>query len=699
VIELGGLSVYDTDSFNHSRLKLLRLAEGLGFDEIHSTKLTTFFSELCRLDENLQLGTVLDLELHELDEGLALSLFMGFGRYLSVPATVRNLFGRCSPAAGEPFPTFHGLMLLPEPRTVPEDYPVAELRKMLDKPSIEELMRSISSKNAELAEEIDERQRTEAALRDSEKRINAVLEGVPDALLTVNRDGLVSYVNSKAVTMFGYAEEELLGKSIDILVPEEVRSRHFGYVRSFFSLAADRELSRDGTCEAVTKSGARILVDINLSYICSEDEPMVIASIRDVTEQRKAQELIRKLSMVVEQNPVSVVITDRGGTIEYVNPAFCDVTGYCNDEVIGKTPKILNSGKTPREKYVELWDTILSGRSWKGELLNKRKDGEEYWEKSTIAPIFDAAGEVSHFVAVKEDITEQLRAQEERDRAAKELDERNHELGELSNKLSKYLSPQVFDSIFSGAREVELVTERKKLTVLFSDIKNFTATTDDLEPEDITYLLNDYLSEMSSIALKHGATIDKFIGDAMVLFFGDPHSMGVKEDALTCVRMAIAMQRHMVGLRAKWVEMGYARPFQMRIGINTGFCNVGNFGSDQRMDYTIVGGEVNLAARLERVSDADGIMLSYETYALVKDFIDAEPCDPISVKGIHRKINPYRLIGIYKNVDEESRFMRAENEGMKIFLDFDKLDVTTKPEAIRKFETALARLRSSSEES
>lgn len=273
------------------------------------------------------------------------------------------------------------------------------------------------------------------------------------------------------------------------------------------------------------------------------------------------------------------------------------------------------------------------------------------------------------------------------------LDEKNAMLEGLSGKLSKYLSPQVYEQIFSGAREVQLSTERKKLTVFFSDIKNFTATTDDLEPEDITYLINDYLTEMSKIALKHGATIDKFIGDAMLIFFGDPATRGVKEDALACVNMAIEMQRRMMDLRAKWTEMGYSRPFQMRVGINTGFCNVGNFGSEDRMDYTIIGGEVNLAARLEGVADPDGITLSYETYALVKEHVDAEKGEPITVKGIHRKVTPYQLTGIFKKVDADSRFFRVENDGLRLFLDLDKLDEESRPQAIREMKAAIGKLR------
>jgi class 3 adenylate cyclase len=220
------------------------------------------------------------------------------------------------------------------------------------------------------------------------------------------------------------------------------------------------------------------------------------------------------------------------------------------------------------------------------------------------------------------------------------LDEKNRMLEALSSKLSKYLAPQVYQSIFSGRQDVSLETQGKKLTVFFSDLENFTQTTDDLEPEDLSDLLNDYLTEMAGIALEYGATIDKFIGDAMLMFFGDPDTKGVEEDAAACVAMAIAMQRRMRELQRMWRSRGIQQPLRMRIGINTGYCN---FGSADRMDYAITGGEVNLAARLEQHANPDGILLSYETYALVQDKVTAEQRPSIEAKGIRREIRPYAL--------------------------------------------------------
>ncbi len=153
--------------------------------------------------------------------------------------------------------------------------------------------------------------------------------------------------------------------------------------------------------------------------------------------------------------------------------------------------------------------------------------------------------------------------------AAEVIDKKNKELESLSTKLSKYLSPQIYNSIFTGAQGVEMASNRKKLTIFFSDVVNFTETTEKLESEDLTNLLNRYLTEMSDIALQHGATIDKYIGDAIMVFFGDPESRGLKEDARACVRMAIAMLRRMHELRSEWQELGAEKPFRVRIGVNT----------------------------------------------------------------------------------------------------------------------------------
>ena len=274
--------------------------------------------------------------------------------------------------------------------------------------------------------------------------------------------------------------------------------------------------------------------------------------------------------------------------------------------------------------------------------------------------------------------------------AAAVIAQKNKELEALSTKLSKYLSPQIYHSIFTGAQNVEIASNRKKLTIFFSDLVNFTEITDKLESEDLTNLLNRYLTEMSNLALEFGATIDKYIGDAIMMFFGDPESRGVKEDARACVRMAIAMLKRMRELQAEWQELGAEKPFHLRIGINTGYCTVGNFGSEDRMDYTIIGSAVNLSARLQSHSEIDGILLGHETYSLVKDVVATEEQAPIKVKGFAEPISCHKVLGLYDDLVREGKVIREEQEGFKFMLDLEKHD---KQEAISTLEAILARLR------
>jgi adenylate cyclase len=255
----------------------------------------------------------------------------------------------------------------------------------------------------------------------------------------------------------------------------------------------------------------------------------------------------------------------------------------------------------------------------------------------------------------------------------RELEAANEFLASISMKISRYLSPQIYKSIFSGQKDVVVHTERKRLTIFFSDIKDFTATTERLQPEALTEMLNEYLTEMSNIALKHGGTVDKFIGDAILVFFGDPETKGPVEDAKACLRMAMDMQWRLGELKSKWRGEGTEEPFVVRMGINTGYCNVGNFGSADRLDYTIIGAEANLAARLQAIAEGGKIVISYETYALVQDIVDAKPMAPITMKGIRREVVPYAVDGLLSGADKKARILSEHLAGLDLHLDLGQL--------------------------
>jgi class 3 adenylate cyclase len=294
-------------------------------------------------------------------------------------------------------------------------------------------------------------------------------------------------------------------------------------------------------------------------------------------------------------------------------------------------------------------------------------------DKSFVDPIEDEIGEISgsliHYMTL--------------------IDKRETELKRLSSQLAKYLSPQVYESIFLGNKEVKIASSRKKLTVFFSDIVGFTEEADRLQSEELTQLLNHYLTEMSRIALNYGATIDKYVGDAILIFFGDPETKGVKEDALACVKMAIDMRRRMHNLEDIWRELGIERPLQVRMGIHTGYCTVGNFGSEDRMDYTIIGGAVNTASRLESLATPGEILISYETFAQVKNQIHCQEYEEVEVKGIPYPIATYQVVESYEQLGRARRYFSEDHPSFKVDLNLDAMTSNDRNQAVDVLRRAL----------
>jgi len=308
-------------------------------------------------------------------------------------------------------------------------------------------------------------------------------------------------------------------------------------------------------------------------------------------------------------------------------------------------------------------DAVGRHEEWIAECLeNHRKPSSSYVQRRVNGHwilINERKAEDGSTVAVYSDITK-IKRQEEA------IAEQSSALERLSNQLAKYLSPQVYASIFEGTNSGDIASRRKKLTVFFSDIVGFTEITERLEAEDLTRILNQYLTEMSEIALAHGATIDKFVGDAIVIFFGDPESRGVKEDAIACAKMALVMKKRLQELNEEWFEIGIEKPLQSRIGINTGYCTVGNFGSSERMDYTAIGNGVNIASRLESTAATGEIRISHETYANIKDEILCGHENQISVKGIKFPIATYEILSERDEILQTVDAIHEEFQNLKL---------------------------------
>jgi adenylate cyclase len=247
-------------------------------------------------------------------------------------------------------------------------------------------------------------------------------------------------------------------------------------------------------------------------------------------------------------------------------------------------------------------------------------------------------------VAIYSDITDLKQREEELTKKSNALEDTNVRLKNAQEQISKYIDPHVTEKIFSGEFTAELSHQRKKLTMFFSDIKDFTQFTDSSDPEDVAKLLNEYLGKMAQIVRTWGGTIPQFTGDSIYAIFGAPDSKGEREDALACLRMALEMQIKMKILQEKWWNQGVQFPFEIRCGIHTGMANVGNYGSEGFMEYSAIGLNTNLASRLEHACQPGEIYLSHASWALVNDEIPCEEVGTIEVKGFHYPIQTYRVL-------------------------------------------------------
>lgn len=341
------------------------------------------------------------------------------------------------------------------------------------------------------------------------------------------------------------------------------------------------------------------------------------------------------LEVLFEHSFNSIAITDAnlelpGPKFVYVNPAFTKKTGYTHEELEGKTPRILQGEETDRALLKELKAKCKKGEFFQGSTVNYRKDGTKYYVEWNISPIKNTQGEITHYISMQKDITKEI--------------EYKTLLENLSKKLSFYISPQIYESIYMGRQDATIQSTRKELTIFFSDLVHFTQMAESLEPEVLTDLINSYLDEMIVIATKYGATVDKFIGDAVMIFFGDPKTQGVKQDAINCTMMALEMRQKVELMREEWMQKGLQEPLRVRMGISTGEVTVGNFGSNHRLDYTIFGEHVNLASRLEGSAAPDTILISESTYQLVKDQLQCKPKGELTLKGISKTIQSYEVI-------------------------------------------------------
>jgi PAS domain S-box-containing protein len=256
-------------------------------------------------------------------------------------------------------------------------------------------------------------------LMENEEKNRILLSAAGDGILTIDGGGIIDSLNPAAEHIFGYASAEVTGKNVAILTPVEHKYQIGDFVKKYLKLPVPRDSGYRTEAIGLHRDGRRIPLELAADEFFLHGRQMFACVLRDITKRKQIEGQLQKLSSAVEQSPVSVVITSRDGTIEYVNPRFVEMTGYTPDEAVGRNPRILKTGVHDDVFYENLWKTVLAGDLWQGDFCNRKKNGETYWEHALIAPIREAEGEITHFVAIKEDITESRSAAEEL-RAAKE---------------------------------------------------------------------------------------------------------------------------------------------------------------------------------------------------------------------------------------------------------------------------------------
>ena len=248
------------------------------------------------------------------------------------------------------------------------------------------------------------------------------------------------------------------------------------------------------------------------------------------------------------------------------------------------------------------------------------------------------------------------------------LTQTNDALESLTQNLSRYVPQTVVDLLLDDHTEDDFSrSSRRDITAFFSDVVGFTSMAERLEPEQLSELLSDYFTEMSRIVERWGGTLDQFIGDAIVVFLGAPSTKGINNDAVAALSMAFDMQEQLSKLRLKWQNDGFGMPLHVRMGLASGYCNVGNFGSEKRLHYTAIGNAMNEAARVQGLCKPDRILISEECYKRVSDSFECQQLDEVELKGRSHATKIY--LPRERRAEGRNETLACHDPGFRLFLD------------------------------
>jgi len=257
--------------------------------------------------------------------------------------------------------------------------------------------------------DITERKKSEHELYAANQQIQGIVDSLADALIIINEKGIIEFFSPSAEQLFHYKDKEILGSNIKLLMPSPHKENHHVYMQRYMDTGEAKIIGKEREVDAVRKDGSIFPARLMISEVLTGKKRLFVGLIGDLTERKLAERQLKIQSAAMESAANGIVITNVLGIIQWVNPAFTNLTGYTAEEVIGNNPSVLNAGKHEKEFFKNLWDTILDGKVWHEEVINKKKNGELYYEEMTITPVFDDKGKITQFVAIKQDITERKR--------------------------------------------------------------------------------------------------------------------------------------------------------------------------------------------------------------------------------------------------------------------------------------------------
>ena len=451
----------------------------------------------------------------------------------------------------------------------------------------------------------------------------------PDPVVITDTNGVILYVNPAFEELTRYHSEEVRGETPRVI--KSGRHDQIFYEQLWQTILAGQVFQSVFTNRK--KNGENYFLEETISPFKDDGgKSLYFVSLgRDLTLSRHEATELKKLALVAEQSADHVLITKPDGTIEYVNPAFEELTGYSKAEALGKTPNIIKSGQHPKSFYATLWSTVLAGKAFCGGTINKKKNGDFYYEEKTITPLKDSEGNIIYLVSVGRDITERMRAEEE-------IKASRERLLMMNQILEKYTQPAVLKILNSGVNPLNVRPHITEKIVLFTDLVHFSTLSESLKVGDMVALVEKYLTICTDAITSNGGEVIKFMGDGVMAYF----PIGKADNAIRAGLEIIAM---VASFRDAAPKSSSASVLYAGVGISQGKVTEGNIGSDIKKDYTILGDTVNVASRLESLTRSllEPICLSSEVKASAQELWKFTDLGKHAVKGRDTLIDVYSV--------------------------------------------------------